>query len=113
MRSRSPPSGLLASTGVLTPSTTTPFAAILGVGSIEDEPLIGPTLLSSEFRRLVYRPVELPKVGKGIVSLEVEIGADGEVRSSKVVTSATDMMVPNGCVLSFTSLSLVGRKLIF
>lgn len=78
---------------------STPFAAILGVGSIDDQPLTGPTLLSSEFRRLVYRPVELPKFGQGIVSLEVELGVGGEVRTSRVVTSLTDMMVPNGCVL--------------
>ncbi|GAA5911453.1 hypothetical protein JCM5296_004738 [Sporobolomyces johnsonii] len=113
----SPPNGFLHSTGVLTPlpSNSTSFASLLSpLPSVSPEQLASerlsavlssPSLVSTEVRRLVYRPMTPPKAGELERKLEVEYevtghGGEGarvvaswvnEVRENRV-----EVMVPTG-----------------
>lgn len=94
----SPPSGFLASTGSLTPTTaSSPFAALLSSSLASSAVSSSPTLRSTQFRRIVYRPVELPTEDQGITSIEIEYdAAKNQLMRYKVLKSSAGMMVPEG-----------------
>lgn len=112
----SAPHGFLATTGVLTPPTgASPFSAILSVDEADDAELSAQRdlennadLLSTETRRVVYRPVDLswsastPTTHERI-ELVFEDAADvnDDVENSKcipsrVIGSRVNVMVPGG-----------------
>ncbi|GAA5918487.1 hypothetical protein JCM1841_003259 [Sporobolomyces salmonicolor] len=114
----SPPNGFLHSTGILTPlpSTSASFASLLSpLPSVSSDELASqqlstvlsaPSLVSTEVRRLVYRPMNLPKNGEVERKLEVEFemsSPEGErtrevvaSRVSEVRENLVEVMVPTG-----------------
>jgi hypothetical protein len=81
---------------VLTPtSSPSPFSAILAEPDEGEDLASGPNISSREFRRIVYRPVQLPEKGQPIVRVEIEYEGEAATRR-RIVESTVDMMVPTG-----------------
>lgn len=97
-----PPANFLGSTGVLTlPSQAraSPFDALHATPLNPEITLSSlPLVTGNNQRRLVYRPVELPELGLGLESIEIDFTRDGGFGKSvtRKVKIESRVLVPDG-----------------